>query len=226
VLTRPKKVSASKQSITVTWTLTSDGGSPVLGYLLYRLDKDFGGTQLIYDGSQRPSISSFKDENVVTGRKYTYIVQAINRIGNSANSPESLIFIPSEKPGKSFAPLFVTSTSSTISLAFEPILDDGGLPITKYELHRDEGNNDFSNDIKYDLTTLYFILDIVNDPSLVLGDIYSFYLIAFNDNGPGIMSDISKMGLGSLPSAPNAPSIDRDQSSPTSMMITWGALTL
>lgn len=58
------------------------------------------------------------------------------------------------------------------------------------------------------MTTLYFILDVANDPTLVLGDIYSFYLVAFNDNGPGIMSDISKMGLGSLPSSPNAPDID------------------
>lgn len=91
----PVKVEATKTSITVSWTLTSNGGSPVLGYLLYRLDKDIGGTDLVYDGSLWPSISSFKDTSVITGWKYTYVVQAINRIGNSKNSNESAIIIPS-----------------------------------------------------------------------------------------------------------------------------------
>lgn len=92
-------------------------------------------------------------------------------------------------------------------------------------LYRDDGLNNFANGETYDLTTLYYILDTTNDPNLVLGTIYSFYLVAHNDNGAGVNSDISKMGLGNLPSAPLAPSIDRDQSSPTSMMITWTALS-
>jgi len=116
--------------------------------------------------------------------------------------------IPSEKPGKSFPAQYVASTSTTISLAFNPILDDGGLPITKYVLYRDDGNNDFSAGTSYDLTTLYTTLDTAVDTSLVKGKIYSFYIVAYNANGAGIPSDVSLIGLGSLPAEPNPPNID------------------
>lgn len=78
-----------------------------------------------------------------------------------------------------------------MSLAFDPIVDDGGLPITKYVLYWDDGNNDFSAGTSYDLTTLYTTLDTAVDNTLVKGKIYSFYLVAHNANGAGIPSDVS-----------------------------------
>jgi hypothetical protein len=67
--------------------LTSDNGSPVIGFILYRNDKNIGGTTLIYNGSLIPTVSSFLDTTVIAGKEYTYTVIAINEVGNSLLSP-------------------------------------------------------------------------------------------------------------------------------------------
>lgn len=55
----PVKISSSKYSITVRWTLTSNGGSPVLGYKLYQTNVTTGGEYLIYDGSSISTVTSY-----------------------------------------------------------------------------------------------------------------------------------------------------------------------
>lgn len=59
ISTAPVEVSSSINSITVSWTLTSDGGSPVLGYYLYQNNVTTGGESLIYDGSSIPTVTSY-----------------------------------------------------------------------------------------------------------------------------------------------------------------------
>ncbi len=114
----PSIDSFSASEVTLSWTLTSDGGSSIFGFKLFRNDKINGGQTLIYDGSKVPTIATFKDSDVAIENQYTYQVLAINKVGASGLSPESIRVIPSEKPGKAFAPVYQGSTSTTISMSF------------------------------------------------------------------------------------------------------------
>ena len=54
----PVKIDSSASSITVSWTLDDDGGSPITGYQLYQTNVTTGGIYLVYDGTNIPTISS------------------------------------------------------------------------------------------------------------------------------------------------------------------------
>jgi hypothetical protein len=79
--TVPVKVSSNGSSILVSWALVTDGGSPVLGYLLYQLNITKVGEYLIYNGSSIPTITSFNSTGLLPGHYYQYRVRAINRVG-------------------------------------------------------------------------------------------------------------------------------------------------
>lgn len=223
--TAPIIDSFSTSQVTLSWVLTSDGGSPIFGFKVFRNDKINGGQTLVYDGSKVPTIATFHDTKVEIENQYTYQVLAINKVGSSNLSPESVRVVPSQKPGKAFAPVYQGSTSTTISLSFEAIQNNGGLPINHYLIYRDDGNSDFSAQISYQTYLLQYTVDKAVDTTLVTGTIYSFYVVAVNSLGEGIPSDIVKIGLGNLPSSPAAPQVDLSQSTTTSQMIYWSALT-
>lgn len=119
--TAPIIDSFSTSQVTLSWVLTSDGGSPIFGFKVFRNDKINGGQTLVYDGSKVPTIANFHDTKVEIENQYTYQVLAINKVGSSNLSPESVRVVPSQKPGKAFAPVYQGSTSTTISLNFEAI---------------------------------------------------------------------------------------------------------
>jgi hypothetical protein len=189
VLTAPVIDSFSKNHVTISWSLSSDGGSPIFGFRLYRNDKINGGQTLIYDGSKIPTVAAFLDKDVEIENQYTYQVLAINKVGTSGYSPESAKVIPSSKPGKAKPPKYIDSTSTTISVSFEAIDDNGGLPIINYLIYRDDGLLNFAG-TSYSTSILTFTINKANDTALVTGTIYSFYVVAVNSLGEGIPSDI------------------------------------
>jgi hypothetical protein len=77
----PVKVEATSSTITVQWSFDSDGGSPILGYKLYQTNITTGGVMLVYDGSNLPTVSSTRIENLVAGHQYAYQVSALNQVG-------------------------------------------------------------------------------------------------------------------------------------------------
>jgi Fibronectin type III domain len=72
--TVPVKVYSTKNSVSVSWALVSDGGSPVLGYLLYQLNVTTGGEYLVYNGSSIPTITSFNSSGLLPGHFYQFRV--------------------------------------------------------------------------------------------------------------------------------------------------------
>jgi hypothetical protein len=77
-------VLSSKASITISWTLNSDGGSSVLGYYVYQNNVTTGGESLIYDGSKVPTVTSYKVTGLIPGNVYKFRVSALNRVGEGA----------------------------------------------------------------------------------------------------------------------------------------------
>jgi len=76
---------AGTSQISLTWTApTSDGGSAITNYKIYR-DTSSPATSLL---ATIGNITSYTDNNVVTGTTYYYRVKAVNALGDSAYSNE------------------------------------------------------------------------------------------------------------------------------------------
>lgn len=83
ITTAPQLVEATQSSITVEWSIDSDGDSVITGYKLYQTNVTAGGEYLIYDGRRIPTVTSHQITQVEAGHSYKYRVVAINRVGQS-----------------------------------------------------------------------------------------------------------------------------------------------
>ena len=78
----PLQVGASSSSagITVSWQPpSSDGGSSIVGYYVYRRSPDATGYEIV--GTNNYSTTSYLDEDLLAGESYSYFVVAFNEIG-------------------------------------------------------------------------------------------------------------------------------------------------
>jgi hypothetical protein len=86
-----------------------------------------------------------------------------------------------------------------------PSLDDGGQPITDYDLEIDGGSltSNFTPVVGYNYSTNGFTATIdATADSLTAGLYYRFQIRSLNSMGYSPYSDIVLIGLGPLPSAP------------------------
>lgn len=78
---------SDEDSITLTWEVPENGGIEITSYEVYRLS---GSTYYHWETTDQ---TSFTDTKVVKGRTYTYLVTAVNEVGESARSdPVSVKF--------------------------------------------------------------------------------------------------------------------------------------
>ncbi len=222
----PVMVMQSKSSITVSWSLTSNGGSPLLGYKLYQTNVTTGGEQLIYDGSTIPTISSFTSKGLTAGYVYQYRVSAINRVGEGQLSPLSTKIKAANVPSKPSAPYYVSSTSSTIIIQWNDVADNGGALITQFNIYTDDGSlSTITFDLIGSTSSLFYTLDNAIDTQYITGNLYRFRVSAVNEIGEGPASNEVRIGLGSLPGKPSAPLVDLTKQTMSSVYVYWNALT-
>jgi hypothetical protein len=84
-------------------------------------------------------------------------VLAINRVGESDLSPFSQQILAASVPGRPDQPWLVSATSTSMTLAFKKVLDDGGSHISNYNLEIDLGTleaHNWSNVTTYDRRSL------------------------------------------------------------------------
>jgi fibronectin type 3 domain-containing protein len=80
----PRVAPANGKGVNVSWSApTSDGGSPITGYRLYRGSSPSSTTLLISLGN----VTSYKDTTTSRGATYYYAVSAVNVIGPGPISP-------------------------------------------------------------------------------------------------------------------------------------------
>lgn len=72
-----------------------------------------------------------------TVSNYKLQVFAVNKAGDGANSTAVTCFTAAI-PGQPGTPQLLSSTSSSISLRWDPAYDDGGSPLKQYQLYMDE----------------------------------------------------------------------------------------
>ena len=131
---------STSSTITVSWQLASDGGSPLTGYKLYQTNVTTGGVFLVYDGTNIPTVSSHKVKNLTPGHLYAYQVSALNRVGEGDKSPISNDFYSAKLPGRPEAPEVEFTESTRIGLILTSLSNNGGSSITGYKIYVDDGD--------------------------------------------------------------------------------------
>lgn len=141
----PIEVSSTETTITVSWLLTSTGGSVITGYRLYQTNVTTGGEYLAYDGLNVPTVSSYMASSLTPGNRYQFRASSINRVGESLKTPFSAVIIAAMVPSQPSVPTFVFSTSTSITLLLSASSNNGGSPVTSYVIYADDSNQNKDN---------------------------------------------------------------------------------
>ncbi|MCJ7464748.1 MAG: fibronectin type III domain-containing protein [Thermoplasmata archaeon] len=199
---------SGKQAVSLTWLEPlSSGGTEVLHYTIYRRTETSSylclGTTL--DGHQ----FTYVDGGLPNGQLYYYYVVANNSVGGSAQSNIASATTPNV-PG---APsnLVATATGTTINLVWQTP-PDGGSPITGYKIYR----GTLPGSIPY-LTTVVGVTQF-SDQSLAKGQIYYYKIIAANDVGDSLPSNVVNATTWKNPSTVVNPQCTP---SSTQIVLTW-----
>lgn len=207
-LKKPEFVSSSliDKSITVTWDEPSYiGGIPVQRYDLW-IDDGADVFPLIPIKFIPPAgdkTFTYKFTGLTAALTYQIKIQAVNEIGSSLMS-ERAYLVCADLPGAPGVPILEATTATSISVAWDEPISDGGAPISGYKLYM----NDILADDEFNL-----IYDGSNYPSaisftkknLTPGKYYRFKVSAMNRNGESPKSAESKFLAADFPGAPSQP---------------------
>lgn len=131
---------SSKTSIQLEWDKVADEAAKTSGYHLWMALNTRGSEEyvLIMNGTSHPERTEFLVKGLQTGHAYRFKLQALNFNGISEMS-QVFTFRACLPPSSLSAPFRVDSTTTSITLGWNAPLDDGGCPITGFEVFRDAG---------------------------------------------------------------------------------------
>jgi len=206
--TAPRGLSASPgdATVTLTWSApSSNGGSPITNYRIYRDTSSNGETWLGTIGN----VLTYSDTAVTNGVTYYYQVSAVNGVGEGPRSNEASA-TPSTSPG---APqgLNAVPGDAAVSLTWSPPSSDGGSPITHYRVYRGPTSGGET------LLTTLGVVTSYTDTAVSNGVIYYYQVSALNSVGGGPRSNEAS----ATPSAPTGP-----PSAPQGLSATAGDATV
>jgi fibronectin type 3 domain-containing protein len=180
-------------NVVVWWsTPSSDGGSPVTSYKVYRSTSAGGETLYTTLGS----VTSFADTNVVPGVSYYYQVTAVNGVGESVRSVEKWAtpLASNTAPG---APTLTSASSGSGSVALSwTTPSSGGGAITGYKLYRSTSSGTETLLTTVGTTTSYA------DTAVTNGVTYYYKVSAVNAIGEGALSNERSAVPATVPGAP------------------------
>jgi len=169
----PENVAASAQdrAVSLSWSPPSDnGGYPIVNYTVYRGTEPGWEVTLV----KLANVVSYDDAGLTNGQTYYYRITANNTVKEGPMSIE-VNATPMTVPS---APILnATAGDRSASLSWSPPSDDGGSPVTRYDVYRD-GSLIFSTSSDYYL-----------DTGLTNGVTYSYTVRAVNAVGAGPASN-------------------------------------
>ena len=201
-------------SISLSWSASSDtGGSGLAGYRIYR------------DGSGTPltgtSATSFTDSGLASNTSHTYRVTAIDQAGNESvqSGPVTgTTQVQSDTLAPSI-PLFLSVTGTTttsITLRWNPATDSGGSGLAGYRIYRNGGTVPYAS-----VTGVTF-----TDSGLVTGTSYSYRVTAYDGAGNESSPARAVTGTARDVQAPSVPqNLHASNVTSNSLTLTWQAST-
>ncbi|RWS24197.1 twitchin-like protein, partial [Leptotrombidium deliense] len=205
----PLKVeNVHKKGCTLKWEKPEDdGGKPITGYIVEKLDVDSGNWVPV----GRTDETELAVSGLTPGKRYKFRVKAVNPEGESEPLVSDLPITAKNPYNEAKAPTDVVVddwSEKHVDLKWKAPLDDGGAPITGYIIEKKEK---YGGSWQQCLTT--------NTPAttakvegLTKGQTYQFRVIAVNKAGPGEPSQPTKPHLAKERNL--APRINRDNLQP------------
>ncbi|OLS15326.1 MAG: Fibronectin type III domain protein, partial [Promethearchaeota archaeon CR_4] len=171
---------ASEGQITLTWEApSSDGGSPITNYKIYRGTSSGAEIYLATVGN----VLTYTDTGLTNGQTYYYRVAAVNAVGEGSNATE-VSATPTTVPS---APqnLQAIGIKGLIFLTWEAPSSDGGSPITNYKIYRGTSLDN--------LILLTVVGNVLNytDTYVIVGETYYYRVVAVNAMGDSVQSSVA-----------------------------------
>ena len=202
----------------------SDGGSPLIGYLLYH-DEGIAGSPftLAFNGSSQPELAGFTVTGLRTALTYRFELYALNRVYRSA-MPASLDLLVGTLPDR---PLRIRRAEAAfvpgqIAIEWTAPGHTGGVDLVGYLVWLDDGAGDFSASLAPAASPAAGASGTVLS-GLTTGLTYGVRMTAVNLVGPSADSDIVYLVCADRPAAPAAPSAE--SSTRSSITLAWNEPT-
>ena len=145
----------SRSSLAVSWTadVQITNNQFTTAYRVYRVNT--GGDDIkLFDTEDASLTTKATLVGLTTGDTYELVVRAVNIWGESTNSNTLTVKI-GVKPSQPAVPVLKSTTSTSLTLTILPSSDNGGVPITHYEVSYDVGQTGtFVDETVTDLSSL------------------------------------------------------------------------
>jgi hypothetical protein len=188
----PVYVSSVSTSITMKFQQTADdGGTPVIGYKIFRdAGNDFTSSYVqmtSYDGMSSTFTATVASDGLVSGRIYRFVYVATNSLGDSEYSNELIsgVGAPPDKPNAPHKDVELSNETSTFIYWDRIYTSD--VPMSGYMLYVDDGLTGVYNLVYDGSLNPAQVTYRVND--LVPGRTYRFKVRAVDYNGQGYESN-------------------------------------
>ncbi|MDG6224784.1 MAG: fibronectin type III domain-containing protein [Candidatus Thermoplasmatota archaeon] len=188
------EVEAFSNSVKITWGQPlRDGGTPVLGFNIYRAEKS-----MIWSNIRELDVldESYTDNSVINGRTYIYRMTALNDVGESEHT-EEINVTPLGRPGSPMG-YNIEAGDRFVILSWETPLDHGGTPVTGFKVFRGESSQEMG---------LYATIEgpehTYNDTKVKNGLTYYYKVAATNAVGDGPFTEAKSARPAWVPSPPS-----------------------
>ena len=186
VPTAPTLTATGGPAVNLSWTAPMDnGGAPVTGYTVSR---SAGGAPAVV---ATVNGLTYTDATAVRGTTYSYTVKALNSAGSSpaSNAASAVTFTVPDAPV-----LTVAASGKDAALSWS-VADNGGSPITGYQVLRGTAAG---AEVALTTTTATSLLDT----GLAAGSTYYYQVVATNAAGSSAPSTEVSFSNATLPDAP------------------------
>ena len=182
--------SVSSSQINLNWaTPRNEGGSPITGYEIDRTVIDPDGVYrnpiVPIVSNTNSTVTAYSDTGLSQNTHYAYWVRAINSFGTSRSSDGSsaTTFSGATMPSQPTGLVVTSNSSSQINLSWDIPSNNGGSPITTYNVYRGTSSGSETLLTQAGNVTSY------NDGTVTNGQTYFYTVTAVNSVGESIQSN-------------------------------------